>query len=773
MTHRILIVEDDKHFAAQLKELFDYHGLHARVATTGPEGIQAFGDGGADFVLVDVMLPQVHGLKVLERIRELPGGADVPTVLMSAVYKKESLFAVDLARLGVHGFLPKPFSLIDLGRKVNGILAEPEGGRASVRELLAKEGPPAPPARDAAAPPAPTPRRDLEERSTAPNMPSVTADALRVSQGGAARAQAEGSLERAGYARLVTHLFHSHASGILRLQRGDDHLTLYLLNGYPVWAEVPRAAALLDWLVQERVLLRGQVQHLYSLGSAPEIRAELLRSRIVSEDDMAPLMEGWLAWQVRRALSAGPGSYEFEETDEFAGMIPVYEVNPIRELAQALRDVPAAELAQDLDPLSGREIGRTRSFNRLFGYIGNTPDLRRLGEHLLRTRALDEVRRSFADDDSTRCLWLLVSAGLVAIADAPETSRGRPSHRRPTIPPRPGPSRPVRASQPGAGAPPGRAVASDRPPPPSMETRRYGRDIVDQVRKASARPAEDEDNPEARVALDYVTRMELDHYAFLGVARDADPQEIDAAYGALAPHYRLRNLGTEMHPDTRRQAKELLTKLVEAFGELSDPIARRLYDRGLAEAESVGRKPPGAKTNPGTTPPTPSEGPLSGYPSAASDQRLAELASALGAEPVKRWQQARRAMASGDHRRAFAALEELRVDLPSEPGLLADMAWCRFSMGIPTDARTQDKALEWVQLATAFRPGDPDVIDVHARVLALSDAHEEARTALERLHGSRPDLPWVGRELARHTELLGDGGEGTLFSGLFGRGRKK
>ena len=70
MTHRILSVEDDKHFAAQLKELFDYHGLEARVAVTGTGGIEDFERFGADLVLIDVMLPQVHGLRVLEDAEE-------------------------------------------------------------------------------------------------------------------------------------------------------------------------------------------------------------------------------------------------------------------------------------------------------------------------------------------------------------------------------------------------------------------------------------------------------------------------------------------------------------------------------------------------------------------------------------------------------------------------------------------------------------------------------------------------------------------------------
>ncbi len=787
MTHHILIVEDDRHFATQLRELFDYHGLETSVATTGAEGIEAFQDRGADFVLIDVMLPGVHGLRVLAQIRSLPSGADVPAILMSAVYQKESMFAADLKRLGAHGFLAKPFSVIDLGRKVNAILAEPEGGRASVRMLLAPSAP--------AADPLPSASAQTDGRASPLQSAARTTDRSLTHQVGAAPEltfsgggspandpAGEETLDRAGYARLVTHLFHSHASGVLRLSHGTDRLTLFFLNGYPVWAETPRPADLVDWLVNEGVLVADQVQHLLTCESAPEIREELLRTEVIGIGALAPLLEGWLAWQVRRTLEAEVGSFVFETTDEFAGMIPVYEVNPIREVWQALRDVRVDVLEPDFAGLSGRALGRTRSFNRLFGYIGTSDELRSLGEYLLDPRPLEDVRRRFSDDDSTRCLWLLISAGLVAIADAPVSSQAREKGAR----------RGAVRGGPPAGRPRPQTARADKgksPPMPPVsrgsgpgdkDTRRYGKGVVDALRNKSLAvgpPSEtsgEANSPEARVARDYVTRMELDHYAFLNVPREASTATIDEAYQSLAPHYRLRNLGGETHPDTRRQAKELLSKLVEAFEELSNPVTRRRYNRDLAEGKARRKKVPRPGSTPGSSIPGSANDPLSGYPSSGSVERLSELGPTLGDELLKRWLQARRAIHSGDHQRALSLFETLRTDLPSEPGLLADMAWCRLNLGSPSDARTQDKALEWVQLAAAFRPGHPDVVEVNARILTYSSTPKLAVRALERLAALRPDLIWVSREIARHRALIEAAGDGNgMFSGLFGRGRNR
>jgi hypothetical protein len=130
-------------------------------------------------------------------------------------------------------------------------------------------------------------------------------------------------------------------------------------------------------------------------------------------------------------------------------------------------------------------------------------------------------------------------------------------------------------------------------------------------------------------------------------------------------------------------------------------------------------------------------------------------------------------MSSGDFRRAFAQLEELRSSLPSEPVLLADMAWCRLNMGKPTDPRSLDKALEWVRLAEAFDFGHPDVVEVAARILAGSDDDIAAIRALKRVLKVRPELGWAKNELAQRqaNEQKKTADEGGLFGGLFGRGK--
>jgi CheY-like chemotaxis protein len=771
MSHRILIIEDDQHFAAQLKELFEFHGHVALHAATGPAGIEMAEESHPDLLIVDLMLPEVHGIRVLEEIRVSDVGRDVPALLMSAVYKNESLFTRDMKRLGVLGFLSKPFSLIDLGRKVNGILAEPTGGRERTRALRGLSA--RRPDKDSATgthyslstgTDAPKARPDWDRQTaSAPVVPPDRGPSPAPQDGPAD----SGRLDAQGYVRLLVHLFHSHASGRLHLHTEPSDKTTYFLNGYPVWVQT-RPVAFLEWLKAEG-LVSDAVAETLRRDSEPDWNpsSALVAQGVVAVEDVPPLLEGWVAHEVRGGLSHS-GTYSFEHVDDFSGLIPVFEVNPLRQIWQAVRQLDLATLERELSELAGqgREIGRTRTFNRLFGYLGTTPGLRSLGEHLLRPRSLDDVRAQFADDreDVTRCLWLLISAGLVALADAAPTSSagGRTKSG--------GPSRSTSA----------RSQAPSRGTKSAVETDRHGRQVVDSVRRAPSPGVGD--TPVARIARDYVTRMELTHYEFLGVAPTVTLEEIDEAYRALAPAYRLRNLGVDVQSETRRQAKELLTRLVQAFGELSDPARRLRYDGLLARAARGGRRPGGQVSRPAAGVPKPKVrrqagsgaqlNPLHGYPGRESDHRLRLEAGRLGPTVLNEWTGARDFIKSGEFVEAYSILQGLRSSLPSEPGLLADMAWCRLNLGNPLDPRNIDKALEWVRLAEAFELGHADVVEVHARIMVGSDDDEGAIRAFKRALKRRPELTWAKTELEnRQSREKKDASSTGLFGGLFGKGK--
>ena len=87
--------------------------------------------------------------------------------------------------------------------------------------------------------------------------------------------------------------------------------------------------------------------------------------------------------------------------------------------------------------------------------------------------------------------------------------------------------------------------------------------------------------------------MTTDHYAVLGVGRNASPEEIQSAYRQLARKYH-----PDLNPDDNR-AKQQFQDVQNAFDVLNDPQKREMYDRYGSDFESIGAGRPGPQAWPG------------------------------------------------------------------------------------------------------------------------------------------------------------------------------
>ena len=66
---RVLIVEDEDSISDPLSYLLRQEGFEVAVAATGPDGLAEFDRGGADIVLLDLMLPGLSGTEVCRALR--------------------------------------------------------------------------------------------------------------------------------------------------------------------------------------------------------------------------------------------------------------------------------------------------------------------------------------------------------------------------------------------------------------------------------------------------------------------------------------------------------------------------------------------------------------------------------------------------------------------------------------------------------------------------------------------------------------------------------
>lgn len=124
----ILVVDDDPHILALLKELLTQSGFHVETASNGEEGLAKLEQSNFDLMLCDVWMPSMSGLEVLTQMQSLP--QQPPVIMMTADDAPETtLKAVRGRALQVVG---KPFKTQAILELVKQILDEPAGPRIDV-----------------------------------------------------------------------------------------------------------------------------------------------------------------------------------------------------------------------------------------------------------------------------------------------------------------------------------------------------------------------------------------------------------------------------------------------------------------------------------------------------------------------------------------------------------------------------------------------------------------------------------------------------------------
>ena len=126
---RILVVEDEKSFSEPLSYLLGREGYEVEVAEDGNEALNKFDKGGADLVLLDLMLPGINGTEVCKQLRT---NSNVPIIMLTA--KDDEVDKVVGLELGADDYVTKPYSSRELLARVRAVLRR--NGEASQENLV-------------------------------------------------------------------------------------------------------------------------------------------------------------------------------------------------------------------------------------------------------------------------------------------------------------------------------------------------------------------------------------------------------------------------------------------------------------------------------------------------------------------------------------------------------------------------------------------------------------------------------------------------------------
>src|SRR6476659_8062527 len=107
----VLVVDDQPANIRLLDAVLSPRGYRVLTATSGEQALEILREEQPHVVLLDIMMPGMDGYEVCRRIREHPGTAYLPVVMITASDRQEKTRAIEA---GADDFITKPFDQAEL-----------------------------------------------------------------------------------------------------------------------------------------------------------------------------------------------------------------------------------------------------------------------------------------------------------------------------------------------------------------------------------------------------------------------------------------------------------------------------------------------------------------------------------------------------------------------------------------------------------------------------------------------------------------------------------
>lgn len=114
---RILLIDDEDTIQTVVKfGVQMMSGWQVLTASSGEQGIQTAQTEQPDVILLDVMLPDMHGTAALQTLQAHPATQQIPVIFLTA--RAQPADQQQLQALGARGVITKPFNALDLPERI-------------------------------------------------------------------------------------------------------------------------------------------------------------------------------------------------------------------------------------------------------------------------------------------------------------------------------------------------------------------------------------------------------------------------------------------------------------------------------------------------------------------------------------------------------------------------------------------------------------------------------------------------------------------------------
>ncbi|MCV3766633.1 response regulator [Rhizobium sp. TRM95796] len=114
---KVLLIDDDVELTSLLTEYLVEEGFDAHAVHDGRQGVEESLSNQYDIIVLDIMMPKMNGIEVLQRIRR---SSDVPVVMLTA--RGDNVDRITGLNLGADDYVPKPCSPDELVARLRAIL---------------------------------------------------------------------------------------------------------------------------------------------------------------------------------------------------------------------------------------------------------------------------------------------------------------------------------------------------------------------------------------------------------------------------------------------------------------------------------------------------------------------------------------------------------------------------------------------------------------------------------------------------------------------------